>query len=100
MAMAERGYWRSRALAHNPLGFALMSQAGQRKYCSCCQSLLESRNSLTVYGPSGKCKTPSRKSKSKFPDGEPPGNNRQGWLDRDDVISLTVYRQENTILIS
>ena len=37
MTIAERGYWRSRALAHNPLGFALMSQADQRKYCSCCQ---------------------------------------------------------------
>jgi len=62
--------------------------------------LLESQNSLTVYEPSGKCKTPSRKFKSKFPDGEPPGNNHQGWLDRDSAISLTVYRQENTILIS
>jgi len=25
-------------------------------------------------------------------DDEPPGNNRQGWLDRDNAISLTVYR--------
>lgn len=32
----ERDYcWRSRALAHNPLGFALNQAAGQRKCCSC-----------------------------------------------------------------